>query len=101
MLETEQEILHKMRTKYHFYIDEHEKDNFLHVVNRLGLEIDTAVIGHDENLVGRYDYFLSVSKYELLYIKLACRAGKYINVDEWKKNQQQQGLADSLLQQMV
>lgn len=71
-----------MKRKYHFKFDKTEGKNFERVIKGLRLKIDTKVKHRiDMETVG-YDYIVSLSKYELLFVGLSCRAGEYVDITE-------------------
>ena len=79
-----------MRKSYHFTIPGHERKNFKQVLKRLGLKEDTVVSTVDKHNVRQHDFVVAVSKYELLYIRLACEHGSYVDIEAFQKKQNKQ-----------
>jgi hypothetical protein len=81
-----------MRREYHFKFtnEDNEYKKFENLVKKLGLKIDAKIHGSGKY----YDYIVSLSKYELLYIGLSCRTGEYVDVTEYIKNRGKKHIFD-------
>lgn len=65
-----------MKSTYHIIIDKEDKDKLEDILTSFGTDISAKVVTtlEDNNTV--IDYIVTLSKYELLYIRLACNSGK-------------------------
>jgi len=61
-----------MRSKYSIIIDTEERVHFKDVLTRMGVEW----LGVHGSVGVGVTYEVSLSKYELLYLRLACKVGK-------------------------
>ncbi len=60
-----------MKSNYRIDLEVEDKEHIDKVLSQMGISIDHMVISvHENTLLG---YFVSLSKYELLYIRLACK----------------------------
>lgn len=75
-----------IRKRYHFEILENNRIHFQTVVKDLTGDIVTPTITTNIKHKTIYSYFVSLSKYELLYLRLVSSGGKFVNVDEWEQN---------------
>lgn len=71
-----------MRERYHIKVAGEHIPEFEKIITQLGV-VSQFVCGIVENSKPvENDYIVELSKYELLYIRLACRAGKIINIKD-------------------
>lgn len=74
----------KMKRKYNFIIEQKDIAAFERVVKSLGLALDYMMLDmeHSESYGSlHYQFTILASKYELLYIKLSCNFGTYVDVE--------------------
>lgn len=75
------------REKYHFQIPAEERENFRSTVKKLtGEDISWAAF-HDFPEGKNYSYLVDLSKYELLYLRLAVKSGTYVNMSSTQEDQ--------------
>jgi hypothetical protein len=60
-----------MKSNYRIDLEVKDKEHIDKVLTHMGISIDHIVISDLENII--MGYFVSLSKYELLYIRLACK----------------------------
>jgi hypothetical protein len=85
-----------MRSTYHIKIDKKDHEDLKSVFGRLGMAAEPAVTTNDEH-GGHYDYLVELSKYELLFLRLACKTGEIIRVHR----EHQQEMSSDILQSMA
>ena len=76
-----------MKQKYHITIPCSEKKHFLGVLKSLNIT-PHLFGGMDDGIKNSHFYFVEMSKYELLYVRLACNHGEYRNVTQWQLDQE-------------
>lgn len=79
-----------MKQRYHIVIeDKHDRDEnrtqFYRALSHIGIKASADIITGKVDLF-EYHYFLELSKYDLLFLKLSCPSGRVVNVDEWEKH---------------
>ncbi len=75
-----------MREEYHIKIEVSEKEQLDRTLKYLGIEPNfVAALNTGKGMT--LDYMVSLSKYELLYLRLSCVTGKIVNVAEWRRNE--------------
>ena len=75
-----------MRKPYHLKLQRTEQQKFRSACETLGIEIGSYI--STNTLHSSYDdYFVSLSKYELLYIRLTCQIISIVNTDDFKNKQ--------------
>lgn len=65
-----------MKKTYHIYVEYNESDNVDYALRHLNVTPTSIKKMPDDKGSGRADYIVSLSKYELLYLRLACSSGK-------------------------
>lgn len=76
-----------MKKHYHIIITADEKDNIVNAFATLGIEPQHTVINTNEFNIKRYEYIIWLSKYELLYVRLACKTGRVIEIGGKKQDE--------------
>ena len=77
-----------MRSIYHLKIRKDDETKFQSALNTLNVNYDFKMTTNGDPDEGSFiDYTVSLSKYELLYVRLAVRIHKAINMSEWEAEQ--------------
>lgn len=73
-----------MKTRYQFVIPRDERTEFQSIVEKLtGIQIRPSFIHSDISGAEKMStYNLSLTKYELLYLRLAIKGGTYIELED-------------------
>lgn len=69
-----------MKDRYHVKIDGEHIDQFKNAISTMKLEYEFGTSLNENNRVIEADFIVELSKYELLYLRLACQSGKIINL---------------------
>lgn len=73
-----------MKTKYHIIIDDNNRDELELCLKKMGVGTEFVSRTHYGDRIEAH-YLVSLTKYELLYLRLACTTtGKVIDVDAWE-----------------
>ncbi len=72
-----------MRKVYKICVEDPEKENVENAFKHLGVTEDTRLLHGDAG--DRVEYVVSLSKYELLYLRLSCKSGTLKNITAAKK----------------
>lgn len=71
-----------MRERYHIKIAGEHVPEFERIITQLGVISEFACGLVENGQILENDYIVELSKYELLYVRLACQAGKIINIKD-------------------
>lgn len=77
------------KEKFHFEIPESEIRDFEKAVKRLVGKTPHWALSNNVDNKRTYTYFLTLSKYELLYLRLAVKGGSYLNLSAPEDQQTQ------------
>lgn len=69
-----------MRERYHIKIAGEHVAEFERIITQLGVVSKFTCGVRENNQILENDYIVELSKYELLYIRLACQSGQIINL---------------------
>jgi hypothetical protein len=86
-----------MKKNYHIKIEENERKHLEDILKTLNIFSTTTVVD-TYNGIKIINYFVSLSKYDLLYIRLACKVGKIVCVDDWNVTQKQHDMSSDICQ---
>jgi len=90
------------KERYQFEIAETDREHFTDIVTSLiGFCPRYSISAHSADGVKYYYYFLDLSKYELLYLRLAAKNGRFLNLTDHPngiEDMPQQSQSDSTTQ---
>lgn len=74
-----------MRRRYKIEIEARHKAELDHALKMVNRDVDGAIVGFlvaddDGQFHNIYEYQVDLSKYELLFVRLACSSGKFVKM---------------------
>ena len=77
-----------MKLTYHLKIKKNDESSFLEALKAVNTSFEHKITNNGASNEDSYlDYIVQLSKYELLYVRLAAPVIDTINIDEWRIEQ--------------
>ena len=79
-----------LRPTYHLKIRQRDEEKFLNALKAVGKDYEYRISDIGEPEDSYLNYIVKLSKYELLYVRLATPVLDTVNVDEWNIKQEKE-----------